>query len=86
VKPGDQVAAGQPIAAMANTAGKLMMRYRLVRMDGPWMMVHQSARNRGYPYYARERVNPLAVLELEAKSMPLLKRRPPADPPQLSAY
>lgn len=86
VKPGDTVAAGQPIAGMAKAEGKQMMRYRLVRMDGPWMMVHKSARDRGYPYYARERVNPLAVLDLEANKMPLLKRQPPAKPPQLSAY
>ena len=59
---------------------------RLVRMDGPWMMVHRSARSRGYPYYARERVNPLAVLDVEAKNKPLLKRQPPAKPPQLSSY
>jgi murein DD-endopeptidase MepM/ murein hydrolase activator NlpD len=86
VKRGDEVAAGQPIAAMDTFGGKQMMRYRLVRMDGPWMMVHQSARNRGYPYYARERVDPLAVLEIEARNMPLLKRQPPANPPQLSSY
>jgi murein DD-endopeptidase MepM/ murein hydrolase activator NlpD len=86
VKPGDKVAVGQPIAGMAVAEGMEMMRYRLVRMDGPLMRVHQSARNRGYPRYARERVDPLAVLDTKAKRMPLMKRKPPADPPRLSEY
>ena len=43
-------------------------------------------RERGYPDYARERVDPLAVLDLKAKRKPKIKRRPPADPPRLSDY
>lgn len=86
VKPGDAVTAGQPIAGMAKAEGKLMMRYRLVRMDGPLMKVDESARQRGYPYYARERIDPTAVLELEAKRMPKVKRPRPEDPPRLSEY
>jgi murein DD-endopeptidase MepM/ murein hydrolase activator NlpD len=86
VTVGDKVDAGQPIAGMAVAEGKEMMRYRLVRMDGPWMMVHQSARDRGYPLYARERVDPLAVFATEANHMPLMSRKPPAHPPRLSEY
>ena len=86
VKPGDKVKAGQPIGHMAKAEGMQMMRYRLVRMDGPMMRVHESARLRGYPFYARERVDPLVVLGTEAKRMPAMKRKPPADPPRLSEY
>ena len=86
VKPGDKVNAGQTIAGMAKAEGVQMMRYRLVRMDGPMMRVHQSARERGYPFYARERVDPLAVLDTEAKRMPELRRKLPAKPPRLSDY
>jgi murein DD-endopeptidase MepM/ murein hydrolase activator NlpD len=86
VQPGDTVKAGQPIAGMSKAEGMQMMRYRLVRMDGPLMRVHESARERGYPLYARERVDPLAVLDAEAKRMPALRRKPPANPPRLSEY
>ena len=86
VEPGDKVDAGQTIAGMASVDGVAMMRYRLVRMDGPMMRVHQSARDRGYPFYARERVDPLAVLKTDAKRMPELRRKPPAKPPRLSDY
>ena len=86
VEPGDTVKAGQPIAGMSKAEGMQMMRYRLVRMDGPLMRVHESARERGYPLYARERVDPLAVLDTEAKRMPALRRKPPANPPRLSEY
>ena len=86
VKPGDTVKAGQPIAGMAKAEGMQMMRYRLVRMDGLPMRVHESARLRGYPLYASERVDPLAVLSTEAKRMPALRRKPPANPPRLSEY
>ena len=44
VKPGDKVKAGQPIGHMSVAEKKYMMRYRLVRMDGPLMKVHDSAR------------------------------------------
>ena len=86
VKPGDKVKPGQPIGRMSVAENKRMMRYRLVRMDGPLMRVHESARLRGYPFYARERVDPLAVLSTEAKRMPAMKRKPPANPPRLSEY
>ena len=86
VKVDDEVTAGQTIGGMAAAEGKLMMRYRLVRMDGPLMKVHESARLRGYPYYARERVDPLAVLDIAAKRMPELRRKPPEVPPRLSDY
>ena len=86
VKAGDKVKAGQPIGHMAKAEGMQMMRYRLVRMDGPMMRVHESARLRGYPFYARERVDPLAVLNSEAQRMPTMRRKPPANPPRLSEY
>jgi hypothetical protein len=86
VQPGDKVKPGQIIGHMSLAEGKYMMRYRLVRMDGPLMKVHDSARERGYPDYARERVDPLAVLDLKAKRKPKIKRQPPAEPPRLSDY
>jgi murein DD-endopeptidase MepM/ murein hydrolase activator NlpD len=86
VKPGDKVKPGQPIGRMSASEKKFMMRYRLVRMDGPLMRVHEAARERGYPEYARERVDPLVVLNLKAKRKPKMKRQPPADPPRLSDY
>ncbi len=86
VEPDEEVKAGQPIGFMSKAEGMQMMRYRLVRMDGPMMRVHQSARERGYPFYARERVDPLAVLDTEAKRMPELRRKLPAKPPRLSDY
>ena len=86
VETGDKVKVGQIIGGMSRAEGKQMMRYRLVRMDGPGMKVHESARLRGYPDYARERVDPLAVLDTEAKRKPSLRRKPPANPPRLSEY
>lgn len=86
VKPGDTVKAGQSIGRMAKAEGMQMMRYRLVRMDGPPMRVHESARQQGYPFYARERVDPLAVLDTAAKRMPQLRRTLPSNPPRLSEY
>jgi hypothetical protein len=86
VKARDAVKAGQTIGQMSRSEGKQMMRYRLVRMDGPPMKVHQSARDLGYPRYARERVDPLAVLKTDATRMPRMKRKPPAHPPRLSDY
>jgi len=86
VEPGDKVKAAKPIGYMSRAERKQMMRYRLVRMDGPLMKVHESARNRGYPGYARERVDPLAVLPLNVKRMPRMLRQPPANPPRLSDY
>ena len=86
VKEGDTVKAGQPIGRMSQTEGMQMVRYRLVRMDGLPMKVHKSARARGYPDYAAERVDPLAVLKTDAGKMPLLKRKVPKDPPRLSEY
>lgn len=86
VEPGDKVKAGQPIGHMSGAEGMEMMRYRLVRMDGLPMKVHVSARKRGYPDYAVERVDPLAVLKTEGNRIPQFKRQPPKDPPRLSEY
>jgi hypothetical protein len=86
VEPGQKVKRGRSIGRMSSAEGKRMMRYRLVRMDGGPMKVHRSARERGYPGYARERVDPLAVLKLDAKRKPLMRRQPPADPPRLTEY
>ena len=86
VEPGEKVKAGQPIGHMARAEGMQMMRYRLVRMDGLPMRVHGAARQRGYPDYAAERVDPLAVLKTDARKMPQMKRQPPKDAPQLSEY
>jgi murein DD-endopeptidase MepM/ murein hydrolase activator NlpD len=85
VKPGDKVTAGQPIGRMSKAEKKQMMRYRLVRMDGRWMKVNEAARKRGYPDYARERIDPLAVLNLDANKAPQLRGKP-KDPPRLSEY
>jgi hypothetical protein len=86
VKPDDKVKAGTIIGSMSAAESKLMMRYRLIRMDGLQMKVHQSDRQLGYPDYARERVDPMVVLDLEAPRMPRVKRPPPDDPPRLSDY
>ena len=87
VKAGDSVKAGNVIGAMARAEGRQMMRYQLVRMDGAWMKVAQPERKRGFPDYARERVDPLAVLKVGANKSPdTQKRPPPADPPRLSDY
>jgi murein DD-endopeptidase MepM/ murein hydrolase activator NlpD len=86
VAVGDKVKVGQAIAGMSRAERKQMMRYRLVRMDGPLMKVDESARERGYPFYARERVDPLAVLDVEAKRKPRMLREPPGNPPRLSQY
>ena len=80
-RPGSQQVIGQ----MVRARGKQMMRYELVRMDGKWMKVSRPARIEGWPDYARERVDPFAVFNLEAKRAP--KRiRTPEDPPRLSDY
>jgi hypothetical protein len=63
-----------------------MMRYRLVRMDGRWMQVSDAARKQGYPDYARERIDPLAVLNTKAKRMPNTPKKPPKKPPRQSDY
>ncbi len=86
VKPGDVVKAGQTIGGMARAEGMQMMRYRLVRMDGELMKVHKSDRSLGYPDYAAERVDPLAVLKPDAAKMPQIKAKLPDPPPRLSDY
>jgi murein DD-endopeptidase MepM/ murein hydrolase activator NlpD len=87
VKAGDKVKAGTIIGAMSRSEGQQMMRYELVRMDGPWLRVAAAERQRGYPDYAREHVDPLAVLRVGANKSPDTgKRRPPAEPPRLSSY
>ena len=85
VKDGDKVKAGDVIGEMAASGGRQFMRYRLVRMDGLWMKVSKAGRRAGYPNYAREHVDPLAVMNLNAKK-PRRKRVPSQDPPRLSDY
>ena len=87
VKKDDVVEAGQIIGEMSRAEGKQMMRYRLVRMDGPRMDVHASEESKkGYPGWARERIDPLAVLNTDAKRMPRLVGKRPQDPPRVSDY
>jgi murein DD-endopeptidase MepM/ murein hydrolase activator NlpD len=87
VSVGEKVKAGTVIGAMSRSEGQQMMRYQLVRMDGPWLKVALTERQRGYPDYAREYVDPLAVLRVGApKSPDTVKRPPPAEPPRLSEY
>lgn len=81
---GDVVKAGQVIGEMSRAEGKQMMRYRLVRMDGPRMTSSKRARQLGYPGSVRERIDPLAVLNLDAKRMPRVKQ--PRNPPRFSEY
>ena len=77
VKPGDKVKPGQPIGRMTVAEGREgMMRYRLIRMDGKPMRVGDAARNKGYSDYARERIDPLAVLNPKAKKAPQLPGKP----------
>lgn len=84
VEVDDEVEAGQVIGGMAAAEGREMMRYRLVRTDGPPMKVHKSDRALGYPGYASQRVDPLAVLRLDAKRMPRLMGKRPQVPTSLS--
>jgi murein DD-endopeptidase MepM/ murein hydrolase activator NlpD len=87
VEVGDVVKAGQTIGGMSRAEGRQMMRYRLVRRDGPWMRVHASDRERDYPDYAREQIDPMIVFNIDATKRPdTTKRQPPADPPRLSDY
>jgi murein DD-endopeptidase MepM/ murein hydrolase activator NlpD len=87
VKAGDTVKAGTIIGAMSRSEGRQMMRYQLVRMDGAWLKVADPERKRGYPDYAREHVDPLAVLDLGATRRARTdKPAPPAQPPRLSDY
>jgi murein DD-endopeptidase MepM/ murein hydrolase activator NlpD len=86
VEQGQKVKAGQIIGRMAAAEGKQMMRYRLVRMDGDWMRVSDPARAKGYPDYARERIDPLAVLDKNAKRRPKTPNKPPRNPPRQSDY
>jgi murein DD-endopeptidase MepM/ murein hydrolase activator NlpD len=87
VEPDDVIDAGQIIGEMSAAEGRKMMRYRLVRMDGIPMKVGDPDRERGYPRYTAEQVDPLVVMNLDAKSKPSMgKRPPPEDPPRLSDY
>lgn len=86
VKPGEKVKAGKVIGTMGSYQKVCRIEYQLVRADGLWMLVSDAARKAGWPDNARERVDPLAVLNLEARSMPRIKRLPPDDPPRLSEY
>ena len=52
-RPATRSRPARPSAGMSRAEGKQMMRYRLVRMDGPPMKVHQAARERGYPRLRR---------------------------------
>ena len=63
VKVGDKVKGGTIIGEMAKSGGRQFMRYELVRMDGERMRVSNRARKQGFPNYARERVDPLVVLQ-----------------------
>jgi len=87
VKKGDKVKPTTIIGEMSRAEERQMMRYRLVRTDGPWLKVAKTDRKQGFPDYAREHVDPLAVLNVNAKTKPRLdKRTPPADPPRLTDY
>lgn len=87
VNAGESVKPGQVIGHMSRAEKRQMMRYQLVRSDGPPMQVRDADRELGYPDYIRELVDPLVVFKLDAKSMPTLdKPSPPADPPRLSDY
>jgi hypothetical protein len=86
VEVGDKVKAGTVIGGMGRAEGRQMMRYQLVRMDGPWLKVAESERRRGYPDYAREYVDPLVVLNVGANKSPDTRKLLPAAPPRLSAY
>ena len=87
VKTGDKVKRGQIIGGMSRAEGLQMMRYQLVRSDGLWMKVADAYRERDYPTYIRELVDPLAVLDLDGKRKPnTTKRKPPKNPPRLSDY
>jgi hypothetical protein len=88
VSVGQKVKVGQRIGFMSRAEGKRMMRYRLVRMDGRPMRVYQSDRHRGYPTYARQRIDPLAVFKADAKRRPRDTARRPsdADRPWLADY
>jgi hypothetical protein len=50
------------------------------------MKVHSSDRERGFPNYAREQIDPLVVFNLKAGKKPELRKPPPANPPRLSDY
>lgn len=80
VEVGQEVKAGEIIGSMSRAEGLQMMRYRLVRTDGPPMKVHASDRKLGYPKYADTRVDPLLVLRLDAARMPELKGKRPKAP------
>lgn len=85
VEPGDVVTAGDPIGlegATGNASG-CHLHYELMRMDGPWMAVaRQNVRGELYPEHARERVDPMRVLDLEMPGAPSLI--PGIDPPDVS--
>jgi murein DD-endopeptidase MepM/ murein hydrolase activator NlpD len=87
VKADDVVEAGAIIGHMSTSEGREMMRYQLVRFDGDWLKVSTQDRKRGYPDYAREHVDPLVVMNLDAGKRPRTDRpSPPAQPPRLSDY
>jgi hypothetical protein len=87
VSVGKKVEAGAVIGVMGLAEKRYMMRYALVRMDGAWLKVAQKERDRGFPEYVREHVDPLAVLRMDTDKKPRTdKRLPPAHPPRLSQY
>jgi murein DD-endopeptidase MepM/ murein hydrolase activator NlpD len=87
VRKGAKIMAGTIIGTMSKAEKRQMMRYELVRMDGEWLKVAPRWRQRGYPDYVREHVDPLAVLRLSAAKRPDTKMPPPPnDPPRLSDY
>jgi murein DD-endopeptidase MepM/ murein hydrolase activator NlpD len=85
VKGGQKVKRGQAIGIAGRTGGVpvCMVQYELVRMDGGWMSVSREAvRDEGFPKFARERVDPLLVLSLDAEGAPRHRKPPPEDPPR----
>jgi murein DD-endopeptidase MepM/ murein hydrolase activator NlpD len=84
VKEGQEVSPTTTIGLMDETDGWYMVRYQLVRMDGYPLKVAVKSRKQGYPYYAHEYVDPLRVLDLEARAKPrTTSPMPPKHPPVL---
>jgi len=84
VREGQEVSPTTTIGLMDETDGWYMVRYQLLRADGYPMRVAVKSRKQGYPYYAHEYVDPLRVLDLEARAKPrTTSPKPPKHPPVL---